>query len=143
VAEIAAQLLDALRWDNRIRMRIQAIVRPGSRVRPEPLAEIDLDVGIIPESSWLFKRLCAPWLQLQASFPRAQGAARWTQARIGAALGVDRSTVTRWFEDTSNVNDHKASKPPKPKDKRVKVAVAEVAFLVALVCRVVCRTGRK
>jgi hypothetical protein len=56
------------------------------------------------------------------SRPRAQGAARWTQARIGAALGVAQPTVALWFAATSNISVDKASKPPKPKDKRVKVA---------------------
>jgi len=41
---------------------------------------------------------------------------RWTQEAVGALLGVDRSTVTKWF---TNVNDHNGKSPPP--DARVKL----------------------
>jgi hypothetical protein len=63
--------------------------------------------------------------RINRDHPSAQGAARWTQARIGAALGVAQQTVALWFAaDISNTSNGKAYKPPKPKDKRVKVGTA-------------------
>lgn len=47
---------------------------------------------------------------------READAKRWTQEAVGSLLGVDRSTVTKWF---TNVNDHNSkSQPP---DARVKL----------------------
>lgn len=47
---------------------------------------------------------------------READAKRWTQAAVGALLGVDRSTVSVWF---TNVNGHKGKSPPP--DARVKL----------------------
>jgi len=46
---------------------------------------------------------------------------KWTQKAVGTLLGVDRSTVTKWF--SSNVNDHNSTKTPTP-DARVKLNAA-------------------
>lgn len=45
-----------------------------------------------------------------------------TQAEIGAMLGVDQGTVSRWL-DTTNMQPHNGSNPPIP-DSRVKVPAA-------------------
>ena len=48
---------------------------------------------------------------------------RWTQTEVAKVLGVDRSTISLWFDpkDTTNVNPHNTCTPsPKP-DARVKV----------------------
>lgn len=50
-----------------------------------------------------------------AVFP-AGGKNRWTQQAVGALLGVDRSTVTKWF---TNVNDHNGKSPPPDATRRV------------------------
>jgi len=46
---------------------------------------------------------------------------RWTQKAVAELLGVDQSTVARWF--SSNIQEHKGTKP----DARVKLkAVSEL-----------------
>lgn len=49
---------------------------------------------------------------------RREDARKWTQKRIGAALGVDQTTVSKWFDSTPNMNGHIERK----QDARVKVA---------------------
>jgi transcriptional regulator with XRE-family HTH domain len=57
-----------------------------------------------------------------AKLLRSEDEKTWTQAKVAAVLGVDRSTVSKWF-DTTNVNGHKGCKESKP-DARVKVNTA-------------------
>ena len=52
---------------------------------------------------------------------RESDAKRWTQEAVGTLLGVDRSTVAKWF--SNNVTDHTATKTPAP-DARVKLNTA-------------------
>jgi transcriptional regulator with XRE-family HTH domain len=59
---------------------------------------------------------------------RESDAKRWTQQAVGALLGVDRTTIAKWF--TTNVNDHNGSKTPKP-DARVKLNTAAKEAVVA------------
>jgi hypothetical protein len=70
---------------------------------------------------------------------REEDAKKNTQARVAKLLGVDRTTVTKWFTPDaarSNVNGHNASKPQP--DARVKVnpkakpAIAERVALLDL-----------
>jgi len=55
---------------------------------------------------------------------------KWTQKAVGALLGVDQTSVSRWF--STNMQEHNATKTPTP-DARVKVntpAKVEIAARV-------------
>ena len=55
---------------------------------------------------------------------------KWTQKAVGALLGVDQTTVSKWF--SSNMNGHNTTKTPTP-DARVKLntpAKVEIAARV-------------
>lgn len=61
---------------------------------------------------------------------REEDAKKWTQAKVATALGIERSTVSRWF-DTTSVKSHNGSKPQP--DARVKVNPAKRPEIAAAV----------
>lgn len=62
---------------------------------------------------------------------RAEDKVKYTQAQVGKALGVDRSTVSLWFGRRNTVNTHGVSRP----DAKVKVPGKEKAALAARVAK--------
>jgi len=70
---------------------------------------------------------------------RAEDKRKWTNAKVGAAFGVDESTVRRWFPDTSNRQSPNTCSPTKERtsgrDARVKVSAEAKAIRQAGVGR--------